>query len=68
MLFWSFLRAIGNNVDEVTIVETVQLRCLIQESEVSVRPNPWLAIAEIIFRFGETGALQIGHAVEGQQW
>lgn len=65
-MFWGFLGAISDNIDEVTIVETVQLRCLIQESEVPVRPNPWLAVAEIIFRFGETGAFQIGHAVEGQ--
>lgn len=66
-MFWGFLGAISDNIDEVTIVETVQLRCLIQESEIPVCPNPWLAIAKIVFRFGEAGALQIGHAVGGQQ-
>lgn len=64
MLFGSFLRTICYHVDEVTVVETVQFRCFIQESEISIRSYPWLRVTEVVLCLCQAGTLQIGDAVE----
>lgn len=66
MLLWSFLRTISDDIDEVPVVKAVQLGCFVQESEVPIRPYPWLAIAEIVLCFCQSGTFQVGNAVKDQ--
>jgi hypothetical protein len=61
-----FFGTICGSVDRVSIIEIVQLKSLIQESQIPVSPYPWLAVAEVVPSLDQTRALQVGDTVLGQ--